>query len=93
MYYGENQARSVSVLASASQEHDSEDDLAGIIPGTRGRLRLILSRCGSWVPPADGDTITLKDSDGDEMGTFGILGHTDDPTGTVRTLIYGEESA
>ena len=95
MYYGPTQGQVVNVLRSDSQQHNSEDTLDGIMAGVRGRLRLILSRCDPWEPPADGDTITLHTSSDVLIGTYGILGHVDDPTDppAVRTLLYGEVSA
>ena len=93
LYWGDNLDQVVSVLRSESTTNDDDADLGGIIAGTRGRLRVILSRCEPWTPPQEGDRIALYDGDGDEIGTFVVLEHVDDPTGTVRSLIYGEEAA
>ena len=93
MYYGDVRDHVVNVLRSDTTESSQDNDLAGIIPGLRGRLRLILSRCSPWEPPGEGDNVDLYTSADVLIGTFAILGHNDDPTATVRTLLYGEESA
>jgi len=98
MYWGTGGAdgprdHTAQVLRSESTESNSEGDLSGAIEGLRGRLRLILSRCGDWAPPADGSVIELYDADDELIGTFTVIGHNDDPTKSVRTLIYGEEAA
>ena len=91
--WGDAPGQSVTALRSVSTEHAADGDLSGVIEGLRGRLRIVLSDCSPWDAPQDGDKITLTDSAGSDLGSFTVLGHDDDPTGTVRTLLYGEESA
>jgi len=93
MYYGPNREQAVTVLRSSSTEVNSEGGLSGVIEGLTGRLRLTLSDCGDWEPPEDGSIIALHTTAGVDLGAFTIIGHADDPTGTVRTLLYGEEAA
>lgn len=93
LHWGSHQENSVSCLASESTENSSEGDLGGVISGVRGTLRVILSECSPWTPPKTDDVITIDNADGEDMGTFTVLDHNDDPSGTVRKLMYGEASA
>ena len=90
--WGNTKSQSVNVFRSESTRSDSESDLAGVVPGLRGKLRLILSRCSPWTPPAQDDLIDLYTTAGVLVGSFVIIGHDDDPTGTVRSLYYGEDA-
>ena len=60
MFWGDDHGHSVNVLRSDTTENDDDGNLGGVIPGTRGRLRLILSRCSPWDPPAQGEQIVLQ---------------------------------
>ena len=91
--WGADGQQSVNALQSMGRERDGAGDLDGLIPNVESTLRIILSECGDWTPPADGDSIHLTNSAGAEVGTFTALSHRDDPTGAVRTLVYGEASA
>lgn len=93
LYWGDNGEHVVNVLKSDTVESNSVNDLGGIEPGQRLRLRLIVSRCSPWTPPADGDVVDLYTSADVKIGTFIIMGHNDDPTGSIRTLMIGEETA
>ena len=93
LYWGEPRDHVVNVLKSDTVESNSVNDLGGIEPGQRLRVRLIVSRCDPWTPPADGDVVDLYTSADVKIGTFSVLGHNDDPTGSIRTLMLGEETA
>ena len=93
MWYGDNREHRVQAFRSDTVRNDGANDLGGVEPGQRGQLRLILSRCGDNTPPETGDVVLLQTSAGVDIGTVTILSHNDDPTSTVRTLFYGEESA
>ena len=93
LYWGEPRDHVVNVLKSDTVESNSVNDLGGVEPGQRMRLRLILSRCSPWTPPADGDIVELYTSADVKIGAYTILGHNDDPTGSIRTLMLGEETA
>ena len=92
-WQSEGQERSVTAFRPDGEQHDSEGNLDGVVPGVRGVLVVRLSDC-THLPPVDGDIITLFDSDDAEVGVYSILGHRPDPTNkAIRRLQYGEESA
>ena len=91
--YGDGGQQTVSGFQPDGTQNTSLGSLDGAIDGLRAEIIITLSDCAPWTPPCDGDMITIFTPAGVEVGRFTVLGHRDDPTGTVRHLSYGEDSA
>ena len=93
IHYGDGGQQTVSGFQPDGTQNTSLGALDGAIEGLRAEVIITLSDCDPWTPPCDGDMITIFTPADVEVGRFTVLGHHDDPTGTVRRLAYGEEAA
>ena len=93
LYWGEPRVGPINVLKSDQTQNNEGSELAGVVAGTVGRLRVILSRCDPWACPKQGDMIDLYTTADVSLGTFTVLDHMGDDADAVRTLVYGEEAA
>ena len=91
--WGGGAEHEVSAFQPDGRQHDPDGSVDGLIAGTRGTLIITLSDCDPWEPPTDNEGIVLLNASGENLGAFAVLGHRDDPTGTIRRLFYGEEAA
>ena len=92
--WSNNGEHEVSGFQPDGKANDSEGNLSGTISNVRAVIIITLSDCGTFEPPKDGDQITLlHNTTNAVIGSYVVLGHRDDPTGTIRRLAYGEESA